>query len=121
MGELAVQKFLGSGAREGSSRAVRQVSGARSPRVRSRVTNGRMLFLEGNGRTPWTRRWRDLFEAHSADLGGADCLSEAQRSLIRRCTTIEVQLEQIEGQFVEGQTIRIECICNRGGASAADP
>jgi hypothetical protein len=31
---------------------VRQVSGGRSPQVRSRVTNGRMLFLEGNGRTP---------------------------------------------------------------------
>jgi hypothetical protein len=27
---------------------------------RSRVTNGKSLFVEFDGRGPWTRRWRDL-------------------------------------------------------------
>ena len=83
---------------------ARQVSDARPSRLRSRVTNGRTLFVEGDGRGPWARRLRDLCEAHAADLGGAECLSEAQRSLIRRCATIEVQLEQMEGQLCDGKT-----------------
>jgi hypothetical protein len=82
---------------------ARQVSDARPSRLRSRVTNGRTLFVEGDGRGPWARRLRDLCEAHAADLGGAECLSEAQRSLIRRCATIEVQLEQMEGQLCDGK------------------
>ncbi len=79
-----------------------QLLDGRLPRLRSRVTNGRTLFVEGDARGPWARRWRDLFEAHAADLGGANSLSEAQRSLIRRCATIEVQLEQIEGRLAQG-------------------
>jgi hypothetical protein len=34
-----------------------------------------------------------LIAAHSSDLGGADHLSEAQRSLVRRCSAIELELE----------------------------
>jgi hypothetical protein len=35
--------------------------------------------------------------------GGVDYLSEAQRSLIRRAATIEIELEFIEGQLSEGK------------------
>src|SRR5262249_26946007 len=31
-----------------------------SPRLRSRVTNGRTLFVEADGRGPWGRRFRDV-------------------------------------------------------------
>lgn len=30
------------------------------PAQRSRVTNGRAMFVEGDGRGPWARRRRDL-------------------------------------------------------------
>jgi hypothetical protein len=87
----------------------------RSPRLRSRVTNGRTLFVEGDGRGPWARRWRDLFEAHATDLGGADALSEAQRSLIRRCATIEAQLEQIEGRLAQGKSSDLSTYATAAG------
>jgi hypothetical protein len=76
---------------------------ARKPEaLRSKVTNGRRVFaIGGDGRGAWTRRWKDLFEAHVADLGGQDVLSEAQVSLCRRVAAIEVQLEQAEAKMSE--------------------
>jgi hypothetical protein len=48
------------------------------------VTSGRKLFVEGNPKSAWSRRFHDLVLGHVSDLGGADLLSEAQFSLIRR-------------------------------------
>ncbi|RVD54537.1 MULTISPECIES: hypothetical protein [unclassified Mesorhizobium] len=74
-----------------------------SPTVRSRVTNGSALFAEGGDeRGPWSRRFRDLVIEHTSDAGGVAVLSEAQRSIIRRASTLEVQLEQLEARFSEG-------------------
>ena len=79
------------------------VSVRRPEMLRSRVTNGRRVFaIGGDGRGAWTRRWRDLHEAHIADLGGPGGLSEAQLSLCRRVAAIEVQLEQMEAKMSEG-------------------
>lgn len=70
--------------------------------ARSRITNGRSL-LPGHidGRSLWVRRFRDVIELHSADLGGADRLSQAEQSLVRRIATITVQCEQLEAKFAE--------------------
>jgi hypothetical protein len=71
--------------------------------LRSKVTNGTRVFaIGGDGRGAWTRRWKDLNEAHVADLGGQEGLSEAQLSLCRRCAALEVQLEQMEAKMSEG-------------------
>lgn len=71
---------------------------------RSKVTNGRALFVVGKGTSAWARRLRDLIEAHCRDVSpdGPDNLTEAQRSLIRRASTIEIELEAIEGKLSEG-------------------
>jgi hypothetical protein len=42
----------------------------------SKVTSGRRLFVIGDGRSAWTRRWNDLILAHVSDLGGPETLSE---------------------------------------------
>lgn len=83
---------------------VESITTARpSPTVRSRVTNGNGLFAEGGDeRGPWSRRFRDLVAEHAADAGGSRYLSEAQRSIIRRASTLEVQLEQLEARFSQG-------------------
>jgi hypothetical protein len=81
----------------------RQPIAVRSARLRSAVTNRKRLFVEGDGRSPWARRWRDLVELHAGDLGGMDLLSEAQLSLIKRASTIEVELEQVEGRLSSGR------------------
>jgi hypothetical protein len=75
----------------------------RATKTRSKVTNGRSWFVQGDGRSPWSRRWRDLVEMHARDLGGMEGLSVAQLSLIRRAATIEVELEAAEGLFSAGK------------------
>jgi len=81
----------------------------RPPTNRSKVTNGTKLFVEGDNRSPWARRYRDLAAGHISDLGGADQLSEAQVSLIKRAATIETELEQQEGKLSQGEQINLDC------------
>lgn len=76
---------------------------------RSRITNGRSLVPEIDGRSVWARRLRDLICLHTADLGGEDNLSQAELSLIRRAATLTVELEHLEQRFLV-----------EDGASAAD-
>ena len=77
-------------------------------RTRSRVTTGRRVFVEGDGNSRWARRYRDLIAAHCQDLGGVDLLSEAQTSLIRRASAIELELEQMEGKLSLGEQIDLD-------------
>ena len=84
-------------------------------RIRSRVTNGSAPFVEGNGRSAWSRRWKDVCALHAADLGGMATLSEAQGSLIRRCATLEVELERLEGQMSLGQEVDLDLYARVAG------
>jgi hypothetical protein len=82
----------------------RPANAQRSPALRSRVTNGKSLFAQGgDARGPWARRLRDLLALHLSDLGGEDNTSEAERSLIRRASVIEVELERLETKFASGE------------------
>jgi hypothetical protein len=77
---------------------------ARPPTQRSAVTNGKTLFAEGgDNRSAWARRLRDVLELHVADLGGADAISEAERSIVRRAAVLTVELERLESAFAEGK------------------
>lgn len=66
---------------------------------RSKVTNGSKVGTDMDGRTIWVRRLRDLIEAHTADLGGDEALTQAQKSLVRRAATLSVELERMEAGF----------------------
>jgi hypothetical protein len=82
----------------------RRRTAARLPTLRSRVTNGKTLFVQGgDGRGAWARRLRDVVELHVSDLGGADNCSQAERSIIRRIATLTVELERIEARFAVGE------------------
>jgi hypothetical protein len=76
--------------------------------MRSRVTNGKALFVEADGRGPWARRWRDVLAEIISDLGGHDGLSEGQRQLARRCATIAIACEKMEGEAAQGAEIDLE-------------
>ena len=69
------------------------------PTHRSRVSNGSVLLPGVDGRSLWARRLRDLIENHTADLGGEDRISEAERSIVRRAATLTVELERLEAKF----------------------
>jgi hypothetical protein len=66
---------------------------------RSAVTNGRLLSKDIDLRSTPARRLRDLLAAHTSDMGGIEALSEAERSLIRRASSLELQLEMLEHKW----------------------
>ncbi len=80
-----------------SHRVRPQVEGRK--RQRSRISNNAALLPGVDGRSSWARRIKDLIGAHIADLGGGDMISEAERSIVRRCATLEAALEQMEIEF----------------------
>nr|BDD44737.1 hypothetical protein 3 [Rhodospirillaceae bacterium] len=75
-------------------------------RFKSRVTTGRSLFLEDvDQRSGTVRRFRDLIAGISADLGGAEILTEAERQLIRRAAALSVQCELAELAMARGEPV----------------
>jgi hypothetical protein len=94
-------------AREGPGSASKRTP-SRSKRPRSAVTSGRQLFIEGDPNSAWSRRFHDLVIGHVSDLGGADLLSEAQFSLIRRAAAIECELERLDARLSIGEPIDLD-------------
>jgi hypothetical protein len=88
--------------------AGRHAADSRPKRIRSAVSNGRRLFVDGDGNSAWARRYRDLIVGHISDMGGRDMLSEAQLSLIKRASTLELELEQAEGRLSKGEQIDLD-------------
>jgi hypothetical protein len=90
------------------SSLVRPPPDARTPRVRSAVTNGSRLHVVVPGDTKWARRFRDVLAEIISDLGGHDVLSEGQRQIARRCATIAIACERMEGEAAAGNEIDLE-------------
>jgi hypothetical protein len=86
---------------------IRSSSGA-ARAGRSAVTNGKRLHVVRPGDTAWARRFRDVLAEITNDLGGADLLSEGQRQLARRATTISIACERLEGEAAAGAEIDLE-------------
>jgi hypothetical protein len=63
---------------------------------RSRITNGSALLPGIDGRSAWVRRCKDVIAAHLSDVPDA---SVAERSIIRRVSTLTVELERLEAKF----------------------
>jgi hypothetical protein len=79
-----------------------------TPACRSAKTNGRRAFVEGDGRGPWARRWRDLQALYADDLGGASTLSEFQCGLVGTAATLRCELERLEGRLSIGEAIELD-------------
>jgi hypothetical protein len=69
--------------------------------TRSRVTNGKQTFVDRTIAVDerWRRRFRDIISLHTVDLGGADIVSAAESSIIRRVATETIELELLEQRF----------------------
>jgi hypothetical protein len=87
----------------------------RAIRPRSAVTSGRQLFHDGNSKSAWSRRFHDLILGHIADLGGADLLSEAQFSLIRRAAAIETELERLDARLSRDEPVDMDAYSRCAG------
>jgi hypothetical protein len=63
---------------------------------RSRVTNGATFLTLRAGGLPSARRLRDLMALFTSDMGGMELCSTAELMLIRRASTLVLQLELME-------------------------
>jgi hypothetical protein len=95
-GEVAQRKRVGS----------RPVPGRKSY-GRSRISNGKDLLPDIDGRSIVARRYRDIASAILADQAGADQCSEARKQLIRRFAAAAVLAEQLEARLANGEQIDI--------------
>ena len=82
-------------------------SSARQAHGRSRITNGRDVLPNVDGRSIVARRFRDIVSAMVADQGGTDQCSESRIQLIRRFAAAAVLAEQMEAELARGKSIDI--------------
>ena len=87
---------------------VRPSSDGKPAHSRSAVTNGKRLHVISPGDSKWSRRFADVLGQVISDLGGPSGLSEGQRQLARRCATIAIACERMEGSAAAGQAIDLE-------------
>ncbi len=82
---------------------------APSPTTRSRLTNGRDLFLgDVDGRSREARRYRDVYAALIAHLGGEDHASEVKRHLAKRASALIVWAEVEEAKLATGEVLDVQ-------------
>ena len=74
---------------------------------KSRITNGRDLLPNIDGRSVIARRYRDITAAILVDQGGEDRCSESRKQLIRRFAAAAVLAEQLESRLANGEQIDI--------------
>jgi hypothetical protein len=80
----------------------------RQRKGRSAVTNGARLHVAKIGDAKWARRFRDILVEILSDIDSRDRgLSEAQRQLARRCATIAIACERMEGEAAAGNEINL--------------
>ena len=88
---------------------------------KSAISNGSKLLPGIDQRSAWVRRCRDIIAEHLSDLGGHDNCSAAERSIVRRASVIEVELEMLEAKVRErrpSQRRRPRPVCARVWQSA---
>jgi hypothetical protein len=67
------------------------------------------LFVEGDGRGPWSRRYYDLVSLYvNSDLGGRANVGEGQLALLKRACTLQIELEAMDGRLSLGQPVDLD-------------
>lgn len=89
---------------------------ARPPATRSRVGNGSAVLPGIDGRSAQARRYRDLIEALTADLGTD--LSEAERLQIRNAASLQLHCEELTARVVRGEAVDGEAITRASNAAS---
>jgi hypothetical protein len=89
-------------------------------RQKSRVSNGKHLFVLGDGRSPYTRRFKDILAAIVSDLGGFDNCTEGQKQLARRCASLSVACEKLEAAIC-GEEASAADVLFKSGSGGLSP
>ena len=109
--EAAIENGTESSAGNGSiarlSSASSRPKADRKAQARSRVSNGRDVLPDVDGRSLIARRYRDISSAITADQGGVEQCSESRLQLIRRFAACSVLAEQAEAKLANGEEIDV--------------
>ncbi|MEQ8228604.1 MAG: hypothetical protein RIA64_11015 [Rhodospirillales bacterium] len=76
-----------------------------SPMNRSRVSNGTDILAGIDGRSAVARRYRDIIQEISTDLGGE--LTETQLQIARRAASLAIWCESQESMMANGGELNI--------------
>jgi hypothetical protein len=74
---------------------------------KSRVSNGRDILPDVDGRSLIARRYRDIASAILIDQGGVEACSESRQQLVRRFAAAAVLAEMLEAQLARGEKVDI--------------
>jgi len=70
---------------------------------RSAVTNGSKLLVGIDGRSPSARRFRDLVQAYTAEIGGD--LSQTEMAMIKTAASLSLSAEMMQADIVNGKIV----------------
>jgi hypothetical protein len=73
---------------------------------RSAVTNGSKLLVGIDGRSPTARRFRDLVQAYTAEVGGD--LSQTDLSMVKTAASLSLSAELRQADLVNGKTVDLD-------------
>ena len=88
---------------------------ARPPASRSKVSNRSRAHQNVDERSAGARRFRDLVDAFSADLG--DNLSEADLALVRMAAGLTLKAEMMQADLAAGKDVDAETLIKLAGTA----
>lgn len=92
----------------------RTEAAGRKSQARSRISNGKTLFFDSDGRTRAARRYRDVLANLSSLFGRSP--NEAEGALLRRAATLVVLAERQDSLLVRSETVDPVKVCRLSGA-----
>lgn len=78
----------------------------RHPTARSKITNGKRLLEETDGRSKRSRRFHDLVASFSKELGASP--DAFQLALIKQAASLVIQSETMQSALVRGEPVDAE-------------
>jgi hypothetical protein len=70
---------------------------------RSAVTNGSKLLVGIDGRSPMARRFRDLVQAYSAEIGGE--LTQFEKAMVKQAASLAIAAETMQAKVINGELV----------------
>jgi hypothetical protein len=96
--------------------AVRTAISARPPSARSAISSASALLPGVDQRSALARRYREICEALTADIGGD--LTEAERLTVRSAAALAIRAEVLQAAIVRGEDVSPDDAVRLANASA---
>jgi hypothetical protein len=85
---------------------------------RSAVSNGKQLHSNAvpvDGRSHHARRFRDLVDAYTTEIGGT--LTESESGLVRQAAALALRCEQLQAAIVRGEAVDDDLLVRISGTA----